>query len=1138
VILKLDGSAGASPHHESISASGPNLADSASDELCGFLGERVLSSKMTTDDIELLRRYVAERSEASFTDLVQRHINLVYSAALRQVHGDVPAAQDVTQAVFADLARKAPRLVRHTSLTGWLYTSTRYLAANARRTEQRRHAREQEAHAMNQLLQSPNPDPAWQDLQPVLDDVMHELSAADREAVLLRYFERRPLAEVGTRLGLSENAARMRVDRALDKLRASLAKRGLTSTVGALAMLVAERAVGVAPAAVAAQVSRAAFLAGVAGGGSIVSLFNLLASAKATLLVGAAVVAVAATCLLLPKHANNQAPTANAAGAVATADQTIAYASPATDTRGNVPASVSAGSTSTSNKLVLTIVAADRAEPVPMVTIDCDLSEGTNYSQQQFVSTRFGVCEIPVPRATVNRLFLHSQAESFADAWLQWRLDRGDTIPEEYTLRLARAVQIGGQVVDEAGQPVAGAGVAFGAGSMEALFEARPETHAGVGIVAAPTDSAGRWSLNRIAPELLQQLGGMASHPEHVSTQVSFAGDPVAQKELLAGTHVFRLGRAVAIRGIVLDSESQPVPEAKLRLQSRPGAVSEFRRPATNQADGTFILTGCAPGTNKITVEAAAFSPAQVEVYSETNSPPLRIILQRGKVLRLRVVDQARTPVPRAVVEFTDSRTSRVTDAEGRLQWDGAAAEDVPLVVRADGYIWTKNVTAKADGQEHLITLSPSLTISGTVRDAVTGQPVPHFRIIPGWPRLAPLTHTTNFQWQSIGPTGWTSSAEGKFRQTVGEAVSQDTELVFKFDAEGYAPFVTRVVRSDEGEAQFDVALRPAPSVTVTVLLPDGNPAVNADVHLVLPGVRGIQRGVGGKIYPIGKSLLTTDEQGRFGLEPDDEVTGVIVANQNGYGEATRAALAADPVIRLQPWGRIEGTILSGGRSAAGRAVQFLHGSDLVKNTAFASLYAYQAKTDDDGRFVFAQVPPGKHTVAQSVPQNLGSGRGGMQTVMLRLPQMSMDVEVRPGQTATVTLGNSNYTVTARLRWPADLKREPAMRIMLSLQRPTPVPPAESRNNRGALAAWRAQPEIAAAYSAARPLVFSEEADGTFVADNVPPGSFNLVATIAEFPSAGGPPKPLAQARVPVTVPADPPSGTLDLGEIVLKPVQ
>src|ERR1017187_10387371 len=98
---------------------------------------------------ELLRRYVAGQSETTFAELVRQHIGLVYSAALRQVNGDAAAAQDVTQAVFTDLARKAPGLIRHTSLTGWLYTSTRFLAAKARRAEQTRRSHEQEAHAMN-----------------------------------------------------------------------------------------------------------------------------------------------------------------------------------------------------------------------------------------------------------------------------------------------------------------------------------------------------------------------------------------------------------------------------------------------------------------------------------------------------------------------------------------------------------------------------------------------------------------------------------------------------------------------------------------------------------------------------------------------------------------------------------------------------------------------------------------------------------------------------------------------------------------------------------------------------------------------------------------------------------------------------
>src|SRR5688572_7136090 len=112
---------------------------------------------------ELLHRYVSGRSAEAFAQLVRQHIDLVYSAALRQVNGDSAAAQDITQAVFTDLARNAPRLLQHTSLTGWLYTSTRFLAAKSRRAEQRRRARELQAHAMNQLLLATDPNPYWED---------------------------------------------------------------------------------------------------------------------------------------------------------------------------------------------------------------------------------------------------------------------------------------------------------------------------------------------------------------------------------------------------------------------------------------------------------------------------------------------------------------------------------------------------------------------------------------------------------------------------------------------------------------------------------------------------------------------------------------------------------------------------------------------------------------------------------------------------------------------------------------------------------------------------------------------------------------------------------------------------------------
>jgi RNA polymerase sigma factor (sigma-70 family) len=265
--------------------------------------------KMT--DSELLRSYARDRSEAAFGDLVRRHVNLVYSAALRQVNGDTHLAEDVTQSVFADLARKAAGLGRHTSLTAWLYTSTRYAAGNVRRAGQRRTVREQEANTMSTILSSTNPEPDWAEIRPLLEDAMHELDGEDREAVLLRHFENRPYAEIAARFDLTENAARMRVERALEKLHDILSRRGVTSTSAALAGLLAANAVGAAPTNLAAKVASAALTGAATAGGVAALVAQIVTGTTAKLALGVAaavVVAGVALHLVSSRHASAANP--------------------------------------------------------------------------------------------------------------------------------------------------------------------------------------------------------------------------------------------------------------------------------------------------------------------------------------------------------------------------------------------------------------------------------------------------------------------------------------------------------------------------------------------------------------------------------------------------------------------------------------------------------------------------------------------------------------------------------------------------------------------------------------------------------------------------------------------------------------
>src|SRR6516165_8232032 len=210
------------------------------------------------EDADLLSRYATDQSEAAFAELTRRHVDLVYSAALRLLNGDVHSAEDVTQQVFTEVARQAKQLARHPAPVGWLYTTTRLMALRVNRTNGRRKAREEEAHAMNELLHHEEPSGDWNQLRPVLEDVMHELDDRDRHAVLLRFFQNKTLGEIGASLNLTENAARMRVERALDKLRGKLTRRGVTATAAALATAIGANAVQSAPAGFAATLPAAA----------------------------------------------------------------------------------------------------------------------------------------------------------------------------------------------------------------------------------------------------------------------------------------------------------------------------------------------------------------------------------------------------------------------------------------------------------------------------------------------------------------------------------------------------------------------------------------------------------------------------------------------------------------------------------------------------------------------------------------------------------------------------------------------------------------------------------------------------------------------------------------------------------------
>lgn len=206
-----------------------------------------------SDDFELLAQYARNHSEAAFTALVQRYVNLVYSTAMRHV-GNPHQAEEITQAVFLILANKAPGLSRSTILSGWLYQTARLTAANFVRSEFRRACREHEAF-MQSHQHEPKPEEAWQQIAPLLEDAMGHLTEKDRNIIVLRFFDSRSLRQVGEALGVNEDAAKMRVLRALDKLRKWFGKRGINLTSVAIAGAVSANSIQAAPADLAVSIA-------------------------------------------------------------------------------------------------------------------------------------------------------------------------------------------------------------------------------------------------------------------------------------------------------------------------------------------------------------------------------------------------------------------------------------------------------------------------------------------------------------------------------------------------------------------------------------------------------------------------------------------------------------------------------------------------------------------------------------------------------------------------------------------------------------------------------------------------------------------------------------------------------------------
>ena len=249
------------------------------------------------DDATLLQKFLSDRCDQAFAELARRYVDLVWSAARRQTN-DADLAEDVTQAVFVTLAQKARSIRAGEALGGWLLVTTRYSALNAIRAKARRTQHERKAAAMNREEKSAeNSDASWNSVSPLLDEAVARLKREDRDALALRFFEGRSMADVGAAMGISTEAAQKRVTRAVQRLRDIFAARGLATTEDALGSLLTANVVHCAPAILKSAIAAHALTSTAAATSSLATskgLVALMAAANTKIIA----VSVAAVLLL------------------------------------------------------------------------------------------------------------------------------------------------------------------------------------------------------------------------------------------------------------------------------------------------------------------------------------------------------------------------------------------------------------------------------------------------------------------------------------------------------------------------------------------------------------------------------------------------------------------------------------------------------------------------------------------------------------------------------------------------------------------------------------------------------------------------------------------------------------------------
>jgi uncharacterized GH25 family protein len=731
-----------------------------------------------------------------------------------------------------------------------------------------------------------------------------------------------------------------------------------------------------------------------------------------------------------------------------------------------------------------------------------------------------GQVECPIGPGKAINLALKAVKPGYAMAQVSWEQD---SIPDEYTFKLVKAIEAGGVVQANSGEKISGASITVNGIARDAVgqsYEVQYDT--------VVSDAQGQWFTDKI-PSDFASLSLRVQHKEFFTGEFEQAEasdeKSFTREKILAKAAVLILEPGIQVTGRVTDESGNPIADAKISM----AANEALKDKATIAADakGNFKIMRLETGILHLIATAKQFAPLYLKVEVERGVKPLVFELKKGRNWRFKVVDAANQPLRDAKVKvelWNDLRLlswSAKTGENGACSWDSAPLDKVTMTATKDEFAPQSETTDAADNSEIVFELKKLFKISGTAIDADTKKPIDRFKVYRGY--VNNYVDGDQTRWENYNMV---EGRNGAYSVPPGQSGGGDS---FKYlaVADGYMPAETPKFQTQEPQI-FNFELKKGKGPEGQVLLPGGEPAADAQVAICGWGYLSLSKAAFKSNSSDKDILRTTDSQGRFSLPALMASPDLIVVHKEGFAELPSVKLGQSNIVTLQPWAAIKGVYKFGTKPGTNVMLMVTHERSGMRSINY-DWEQFKTETDENGKFSFTHVPPGHRAMVRLIQTSPRSWSWSH----------IREIDLAPGQTLDMVYGGEGQPVKGKMVPPDSSKSIDWQNTSGHFGTRNPEPAGPRRTSEEQKAYYKSD-EYKEAMKKMRNYAFKVQDDGSFFIDNVPAGEYSFRVEVREPGNENNPwSAPLIGTfNKDVKVPEAPGGCTdvpMDLGELKLK---